>query len=82
MSSSVTSDDVAAYHPLVHKHAKTFSGRFGAEYDDLYQEGLVAVWQALADNHHPSGTVVKNAMRDWVRVCKRQGFVYDDESKE
>jgi DNA-directed RNA polymerase specialized sigma24 family protein len=82
VSRTVTSDDVAAFHPLVAKHARIFNGRFGAEYDDLYQEGMVAVWEALSGGHHPSTTVVKNAMRDWVRRCKRAGFVYEDDPEE
>lgn len=44
----------------------------GAEYDDLYQEGLISVWQALERGVTPSIEMVENRMRDWMRYIGRQ----------
>lgn len=59
---------------MVAAHAKKLDGVGGAEFDDLEQEGLIAVWEALRDGHRPSNFVVQNAMKDWVRKCARRGF--------
>lgn len=71
---AVTSEEVAAYLPLVEKHARIFDGHGGAEYDDLVQEGWLRVFLLLRDEKPVSRTAVKNAMRDWVRKCYRRGF--------
>lgn len=39
----------------------------GAEYDDLVQEGLINVWQTLERKVTPSGDMIENRMRDYVR---------------
>lgn len=50
--------------------------RVGAEYDDLVQEGMIAVWQSTERGHDPT-LVVVNRMRDWVRYLgKRDGEGY------
>lgn len=59
-------------------HARRFDGKRGAEFDDLKQEGLIAVWEALRDGFTPSNVVVVNAMRYWVRVCARKGLTGDE----
>jgi DNA-directed RNA polymerase specialized sigma24 family protein len=46
--------------------------RVGAEMDDLMQEGLISVWQQLGRGQPVSMGVVKNRMRDWVRLLARQ----------
>lgn len=50
--------------------------RVGAEYDDLVQEGLIAVWQATGRGHNPVA-VIENRMKDWLRFLgKRSGESY------
>lgn len=44
----------------------------GAEYDDLYQEGLIHVWQSLHRGVAPSTAMIINRMRDWMRYLGRQ----------
>jgi hypothetical protein len=42
------------------------------EYDDLYQEGLLAVWQCLERGVTPSAEVLGQRMTDWKRLMKYQ----------
>jgi len=70
----VTSEQVAAYRPLCIKLARRFTGVGNAEFDDLEQEGMIAVWYLLGQGFPVSSTAVSNRMRDWVRKCKRQGI--------
>lgn len=46
--------------------------RSAAEYDDLYQEGMIAVWRCPPDAD-PSyvAAAVFNRMKNWVRYVKR-----------
>jgi len=44
----------------------------GAEFDDLYQEGLIMVWLTLAKGISPSAQMIENRMRDWMRYVNRQ----------
>lgn len=46
--------------------------RCGAEFDDLYQEGLISVWQALERGVTPSADLIEFRMRDWMRYLNRQ----------
>ena len=39
-----------------------------AEYDDLFQEGLIAVWQALERGVKPNSNVVRRRMLGWIRL--------------
>jgi len=43
-----------------------------AEYDDLYQEGLIAVWQCLERGVAPKAEIIELRMRDWRRLMKYQ----------
>jgi DNA-directed RNA polymerase specialized sigma24 family protein len=44
-----------------------------AEYDDLYQEGMIAVWKCPPDaDPQFVSKAVYNRMKDWVRYIKRQ----------
>lgn len=70
----VSNADIAAYRPLCIKLARQFDGLQGAEFDDLEQEGLIKVWQLLRFGFPVSSKAVADSMRDWVRVCRRQGF--------
>lgn len=78
----VTSEDVASYLPRIERLARSFNGVGGAEYDDLVQEGSLKVFLLLRDEQPVSNTAIKNAMRDWVRYCRRKGqsVVMEDEA--
>jgi DNA-directed RNA polymerase specialized sigma24 family protein len=57
--------------------------RNAAEYDDLYQEGMIAVWKCPPDaDYQYVSKAVYNRMKDWVRFTKRlrhhQSVSYDD----
>lgn len=77
----VTSEQVAAYEPLVLTQARRFAAidyLHGHE-DDLQQEGRIAVWQALQNDYLPGITVVENAMKDYAKIERRKGLGgYDD----
>lgn len=78
------SRQVAEYSGLVAHLADGLacSGRakiVGAEYDDLNQEGLIAVWQTLLRGLPVSKDVVENRMKDWIRYQGRtSGTDYGD----
>lgn len=71
MQVAVTSEQVAAYLPWVERIARRYVGIARAEFDDLVQEGLIAVWQSFARGLKPGHTVVDGRMVDWVRYCRR-----------
>lgn len=48
-------------------------GRHGAEFDDLVQEGLIAVWTLLKEGKPVRTTRVESRMRDYLRLLGRQG---------
>jgi DNA-directed RNA polymerase specialized sigma24 family protein len=68
----VTPDEkrVREYEKVVSAAAWRF--RNAAEYDDLYQEGMIAVWNCPpgSDPQFVSKAVY-NRMKDWVRYVKR-----------
>lgn len=59
---------------MVEAHARRFDGRHGAEFDDLKQEGLIAVWKSIQGGYFPANIVVQDAMRMWVRKCASQNW--------
>lgn len=61
---------IREYENLIAGAAYKF--RKAAEYDDLYQEGMIAVWLCPpdADPKYVSACVF-NRMKDWVRFTKR-----------
>jgi DNA-directed RNA polymerase specialized sigma24 family protein len=62
------SDKVALYLPMVTSHARRRTGsKYGAELDDLIQEGLISVWKSLEKGHEPVESHVVNRMKNWVR---------------
>jgi len=68
---------VSAYAGACAKLAARYAGgrraqQVGAEYDDLYQEGLISVWQALERGVTPSIELIEFRMRDWMRYLGRQ----------
>lgn len=68
---AVTSEDVAAYQDHVRSLSRRFVGYFGAEFDDLAQEGDIAVWQTLRRGLRPSTQVIEGRMIDWLRYLRR-----------
>lgn len=71
MYKAVASSEVAAYLPVVRKLARKYTGRSGAERDDLMQEGMISVWEALRRSNIPSAEVIMYAMLQWVRFLRR-----------
>ncbi len=69
----VSDDQVRAYKTHVERLAREFVGRYGAEKDDLIQEGLIAVWSSLQDGQPPSTEYIRLAMRGWCTTLRRQG---------
>lgn len=69
---AVASAQVAPYSDLVSDLTRPFIGRFSAEYDDLYQEGMFSVFKALAKGELPSKELIVGAMRNWVRTLEYQ----------
>jgi len=61
---------IGEYEKIVATAAYRF--RKAAEYDDLYQEGMIAVWRCPpdADTQYVSQAVY-NRMKNWVRYIKR-----------
>lgn len=71
------SHEVAAFRGLVESLASTRartrrSIRVGAEYDDLVQEGLIAVWVALRDGEEPTARKIRDRMSRYVRMLASQ----------
>lgn len=62
---------------LIGKHEKVIAAaawrfRNAAEYDDLYQEGMIAVWRCPPDaDENYINSAIFNRMKDWVRYIKR-----------
>jgi hypothetical protein len=48
------------------------AAQVGAEYDDLYQEGQIAIWQALERGVTPSAEIIEDRMKNWFRYLGRQ----------
>lgn len=70
---AVTSQEVAAYRQLVEDLAHRYvSLKVMCEYDDLVQEGLVAVWDSLRRGRAPSAEYVRLYMRGWRTKMERQ----------
>jgi DNA-directed RNA polymerase specialized sigma24 family protein len=68
----VTDDQLAAYLPQVERAARQLNGVARAEYDDLVQEGLISVWQALAAEREVSFAVVTGRMLNWIRFLRQE----------
>lgn len=73
---SPSSLDLLPYLPLVEGHARRLAStpqarQAGAEYDDLVQEGLLAVHLSQLRGTDPT-LVIANRMKDWIRLQQRQ----------
>lgn len=79
---AVTDTQVAAYAGLVDSLSRKLSGYGDAEYDDLYQEGNIAVFLALRAGRLPSKVVVRGRMLNWCRYLRRlqnnDAIAYDE----
>jgi len=61
---------IGEYEKVIAAAAHTF--RYAAEYDDLYQEGMIAVWRCPPDSDPQYiNKAIYNRMKDWVRFIKR-----------
>src|SRR5438552_1253844 len=56
MATRAMNDRVASYWPYIEYAAKKYTGWYGAEFDDLVQEGAIATWLFLENfgPHCPS----------------------------
>jgi DNA-directed RNA polymerase specialized sigma24 family protein len=70
---AVSNEAVVEHLPRVERWARVFQNEY-AEFDDLVQEGWLKVFELIRDGKPVSNTAIKNAMRNWVRVCRRRGF--------
>lgn len=75
----VRDEQVAAYHELLASLARRYNGFQNAEYDDLFQEGSIAVFFALRKGQLPSRDLIAKTMLKWVNKCGRAGLGYDDD---
>ena len=67
---AVTSEQVAAFLPSIHAQARRYSGWYGSEYDDLVQEGMVAVWLSLNNKTEPTDHYIGYRMKNWVKLVR------------
>lgn len=72
MQAEVSSSAVAPYSELVASLTRPYIGRFDAEFDDLYQEGMEKVFEALSKSQLPAKQHIQNGMRNWVRTLEYQ----------
>lgn len=72
MLAEVTSSAIANYDDLVASLTRRYIGRFGAEFDDLFQEGRIKVFQALRKGDLPAKEHIGHGMRDYVRLLEYQ----------
>lgn len=66
------SDQVRAHQDLVESLADRLSRRDRNERDDLVQEGMIAVWEALRAGNEVTETALNKRMRKWLRYRGRQ----------
>jgi DNA-directed RNA polymerase specialized sigma24 family protein len=64
-------DAVAAYEGHITSLARKYQGYADAEYDDLAQEGRIAVWTTLVKGIQPSTQVIEGRMLNWIRYIRR-----------
>lgn len=72
---AVSEEAVTKHLPFIERLASRLNGVGSAEYDDLVQEACLKVVELESEGEYVTHTALKNAMLDWVRVCRRQGFV-------
>lgn len=63
-------DIIGEYKKIISVAAHRF--RNAAEFDDLYQEGMIAVWRCPPDADEPYvNKAVFNRMKNWTRYVKK-----------
>jgi len=73
-------DYVGLVESLAHDIARSRRAQqVGAEYDDLVQEGLIAVWRTIEKGEHVSKEFVLNRMKNYMRWLGRHTPVDYDE---
>lgn len=65
------SEAVALHLPRVARLARKLDGLEGAEFDDLYQEGSIAVLSAVREERRPSDMEITRDMFNWIEKCRR-----------
>lgn len=68
---AVTNEMVAAHHPEIAKMARSLSWNGPAEFDDLFQEGQIAVWLCLKKQQEVTTTFIRWRMLNWVSFIRR-----------
>ena len=63
---------IECWLPDITRIAWKFTGKNGAELDDLIQEGMISVWKSLDAGRNPSKTAIKNRMIDWTRFLNQR----------
>ncbi len=88
-SEKALSELLISFHPLIKKSAADFSGADGFLYDDLFQEGMVALCRAVVRYDSARGAFpafvrrcVRNAMISVVRKCPREILVEEFDDKD
>lgn len=72
MYAAVTNEHVTAYLQTVKSLARRYVDRsILCEFDDLVQEGLIAVWESLCDSRPPSAEYIQLAMKQYRRKMRR-----------
>ena len=72
---------IGQYKGLIVTAANRF--RKAAEYDDLYQEAMIAVWKCPSDaDPEYVGTAVYNRLKNWVRFVRRLRHHQDSDYEE
>lgn len=66
---TVGDSEIEEYFPLVETQARQLQ-RY-AEYDDLFQEGLISVWEQLSVGEEVRSEQVRVKMRAWIRQEKK-----------
>jgi len=77
---AVSDGQITAFLPLIENSARRFLHL--AEFDDLRQEGMIAVWLAFRRGEAPTADIIQNRMRDWCRRVSRQSRLDTDRYDE
>lgn len=67
----VSDENIKVWDETIESLAKKRSRIIGVDYDDLIQEGRVAVLLALLGDFEPCELDIKNAMRRYIRNQKK-----------
>ena len=60
---------------FIERLARRLNGVGSAEFDDLCQEAYLKIVELTLEGQRVTHKALVNAMLDWVRRCRRQGFV-------